>query len=269
MRLTVLSDNRALDTDLETEHGLCVHLDTGRIKVLLDTGASDVFLRNASVLGIDIADVDYIFVSHGHADHAGGLAHVLANNEKARVIVSPAALNGSFHSSRKGMHDISPSWPFHMMEDRLVIVDGEKEIEGIRIIPDIARHHPVPKADCCLYMRDSEGMFVQDDFRHEMALQIEGFLFTGCAHNGLRNIMESAAGPVRTVLGGFHLLDSEGNDVFETDMEIHEIASGLLARYPETVFYTGHCTGDKTFFSMKQVLGHNLRQFSCGMSLEV
>lgn len=269
MRLTILADNRTNDNALITEHGLCAFLDTGKIKVLLDTGASDVFLRNAYVLGIDLTDVDYVFISHGHGDHAGGLTHILGNNKKAQVILSSAALKGSFHSSRKGMHDITPDWPASMLDDRLIIVDEEMVIEGMRIIPHIVHRYAIPKADKCLFTRGEDGTFVQDTFRHEMALQIDDFLFTGCAHNGLMNIIESSTGPVHTVLGGFHLLDKTEYEEFENESEIDKIASDLFIKYPETSFYTGHCTGDKAFVQMKKVLGDNLKQFTCGMSIEI
>ena len=75
MKLTVLSDNRSSDNRLSTEHGLSILLETEQHKILLDTGASDVFIRNAEQLGIDISDVDYVFISHGHSDHAGGLRY--------------------------------------------------------------------------------------------------------------------------------------------------------------------------------------------------
>ena len=70
---TVLSDNRSEDSRLSTEHGLSILLETERYKILLDTGASDVFIRNAELLGMNLSDVDYVFISHGHSDHAGGL----------------------------------------------------------------------------------------------------------------------------------------------------------------------------------------------------
>lgn len=269
MRISVLADNRTHNSALKTEHGLCVHLDTGKIKVLLDTGASDVFMYNASVLGIDLADVDYVFISHAHRDHAGGLSHLLRLNQKARVIVSSEALKGSFHSSRKGMHDITPEWPNDLMEGRLICADHEMVIDGMRIIPHVVHHYPVPKADSCLYMSDSEGELRLDDFKHEMSLQVGSFLFTGCAHNGLLNILASTSEPVHTVLGGFHLLDASDNEAFETKAEINMIASELHSKYPDTVFYTGHCTGEKVYKSMHQVMGQNLMQFYCGMSLEI
>ena len=45
MRLVVLADNRTLSRDLQTEHGLCVYLETDQHKILLDTGASDIFIK--------------------------------------------------------------------------------------------------------------------------------------------------------------------------------------------------------------------------------
>ncbi len=47
MTWTVISDNRSNNPELETEHGLSILLQTERHKILLDTGASDVFMRNA------------------------------------------------------------------------------------------------------------------------------------------------------------------------------------------------------------------------------
>ena len=93
---TILSDNRSCNATLETEHGLSILLDTEKHRVLLDTGASDVFIRNAEKMGIDLSTVDYVFISHGHSDHAGGLKHFLNINERAEIIVSPDAMSGKF-----------------------------------------------------------------------------------------------------------------------------------------------------------------------------
>ena len=51
MKWTVLSDNRTCNDLLQTEHGLSILLETDKHCILLDTGASDVFIRNAEVLG--------------------------------------------------------------------------------------------------------------------------------------------------------------------------------------------------------------------------
>ncbi|MBQ6917948.1 MAG: MBL fold metallo-hydrolase, partial [Prevotella sp.] len=65
MTWTEISDNRSNNPELETEHGLSILLQTERHKILLDTGASDVFTRNAEQIGINLSDVDYVFISHG------------------------------------------------------------------------------------------------------------------------------------------------------------------------------------------------------------
>ena len=111
MKWTVLSDNRTSDNRLQTEHGLSILLETDKHRILLDTGASDVFIRNAEHLGIDLSTVDYVFISHGHSDHAGGLKHLMKINDKAQVIVSPDAVSGKFFSKRRILHSITTEWP--------------------------------------------------------------------------------------------------------------------------------------------------------------
>ena len=102
MKWTVLTDNRSNDPLFKTEHGLAILLETNRSRILLDTGASDVFIDNAKRMGIDLGAVDYVFISHGHNDHAGGLRYFMEVNKKAKVIVSPESVNGMFYSTYQG-----------------------------------------------------------------------------------------------------------------------------------------------------------------------
>ncbi len=283
LKWTVLSDNRSDDSRLSTEHGLsillqttnereqcdaCINIaerggarrsQTERHKILLDTGASDVFIRNAEQLGIDLSDVDYVFISHGHSDHAGGLRYFLQHNQKAQVIVSPDAMSGKFFSKRGNLHSITTEWP-EIDEDRLVLTDQTCEIlEGLHVIAHIPQTHPMPKGNQNLYVQNANGDYIHDDFRHEQALYVDGLLFTGCAHSGLENILAACPWPVHSVIGGFHLLDGQ-----ETAGEIKALAQRLKAKYPETQFYTSHCTGDNVFEVMKNVMGEQLQTFRCG-----
>ena len=117
----------------------------------------------------------------------------------------------------------------------------------------------MPKGNRNLYVQDADGDYIHDDFRHELALYVDGLLFTGCAHSGLENILAACPWPVHSVIGGFHLLDGQ-----ETDDEIKALAQRLKAKYPETQFYTSHCTGDHVFEVMKDVMGEQLQFFRCG-----
>ena len=285
MKWTVLSDNRSRNPALETEHGLSILIETERHRILLDTGASDLFIRNAEILGFDLSNVDYVFISHGHSDHAGGLRYFLEQNTKAKVIVSPDAMSGQFFSKRGNLHSITAEWPV-IDDNRFILIDHTCEIaEGLHVIAHISQVHPMPKGnqnlfvkpneqnEACfnsvmarkgrmksnLYVQDANGDYIHDDFRHELALYVDGLLFTGCAHSGLENILSACPWPVNTVVGGFHLLDLQ-----ETDEEIKALAQRLKAKYPETQFYTSHCTGDGVFEVMKSVMEEQLQSFRCG-----
>jgi 7,8-dihydropterin-6-yl-methyl-4-(beta-D-ribofuranosyl)aminobenzene 5'-phosphate synthase len=256
---TVLSDNRNNDISLCIEHGLSILLETERHKILLDTGASDVFIQNAELLGVKFSDVDYVFISHGHSDHAGGLRYFLEHNRQAQVIVSPDAMSGKFFSKRGNLHSITTEWP-EIDDNRLILIDQTCEIaQGLHAIAHIPQIQPMPKGNQNLYVQNINGDYIHDDFRHELALYVEGLLFTGCAHSGLENILVACPWPVNTVVGGFHLLDG-----LETDGEIKALAQRLKARYPQTQFYTSHCTDDNVFKVMKGVMGEQLQSFCAG-----
>ena len=275
MKWTVLSDNRTNDNLLKTEHGLSILLETENDCILLDTGASDLFIRNATHLGIDLSTVDYVFISHGHSDHAGGLQHFVNCNRQAKILVSPEAMSGKFFSKRGNLHSITTEWP-KIDDDRLVRIDQTCTIAGnIHVIAHIPQNHPMPKGNQNLFVQNTTphsdqrsentvGDFIHDDFRHELVLYVDGLLFTGCAHSGLENILAACPWPVHTVVGGFHLLDG-----LQTEEELAALAQRLKTKYPETLFYTSHCTGDKVFATHKTIMDEHLHAFSCGTTITV
>ena len=79
MKLTVLVDNATIiDRYFLAEPAVSYLLEDGDARILLDTGYSDVFLKNARAMGIDLSRVTDIVLSHGHNDHTGGLAAYFA-----------------------------------------------------------------------------------------------------------------------------------------------------------------------------------------------
>ena len=218
-----------------------------------------MFIRNAEVLGIDLNTVDYVFISHGHSDHAGGLRYFLEQNRQAKVIVSPDAMSEKFYSKRGNLHGLTMVWPENI-KDRLITVDKTCEIvDGFKVIAHIPQIHPMPKGNKHLFVEGANGEYVNDDFSHELALYTDGLLFTGCAHSGLENILAACPYPVKSVVGGFHLLDGQ-----ESEEELQALAKRLKDNYSSTQFYTSHCTGDDVFEVMKGVMGEQLQAFRCG-----
>ena len=288
MKWTVLVDNRTNDSGLGTEHGLSILLETTnereqceaciniaerggvrrsqteRYKILLDTGASDVFIRNAELLGIDLSDVDYVFISHGHSDHAGGLRYFMEINKTAKVIVSPEAISGKYFSKRGNLHSITAEWPV-IPDDRLIMVSESCKIDNsLQVIARIPQTNPIPKANQNLFVQDANGHHIHDDFRHELLLYVDGLLFTGCAHSGLENILAACPFPVSEVVGGFHLLDGQ-----ESEEELLALAHRLESHYPQTRFFTSHCTGDSVFMTLQSVMDEQIHAFSCGTTINV
>lgn len=91
----------------EPEHGVSLYIETGNgLKVLFDTGQSDLFARNAARLGIDLREVDLAVISHGHYDHGGGLNEFLRINTKAPVYIRESALGEHYSIRPSGIADI-------------------------------------------------------------------------------------------------------------------------------------------------------------------
>ena len=94
--ITVLVENSVHERGLKAEHGLAWHIQLGSQQVLFDTGQSDLLVENARQLGIGLDRLDAIILSHGHYDHTGGLAAVVAASSCPPVFLHPAAREPKF-----------------------------------------------------------------------------------------------------------------------------------------------------------------------------
>ncbi len=275
MKITVLSDNRQLQESLKSEHGLCIYLETEKYKCLLDTGASDMFIHNAEQMVIDLEDIEYVFISHGHSDHIGGLQAFLEINSKAKIILSKNALTQRFFSSRKGLHEITSKIDISNYSDRFIFIDKYTEFENeIFALPCQQAIYSLPKANNTLMTEDGNGL-KPDNFNHEIVVCFgidDVLVYTGCAHHGVLNILNSVqtvtGKRISTLIGGFHLLDGYP-DQYETVEEITDIAESLATNYPNTMMYTGHCTGDNVYSLLKNRLTDNLIFFHTGFTFSI
>ena len=101
----ILADNRIGNScGLMPEHGLSIYIQYNGTNILCDTGASHRFISNAAYMNIRLSETDRCFISHGHSDHTGGLAHFLKNApEKCRVYLSGQIKGNNFYSCRRGV----------------------------------------------------------------------------------------------------------------------------------------------------------------------
>lgn len=274
MEITILSDNQS-SGNLQAEHGLSILIKHNNQSILFDTGASDLFIRNAESLGIRINEVDVLILSHGHNDHTGGLKYFLENNSKATIYLSSAITGKKYYSTRNELkRDIST-------DEQLIITNKERFIfirettfisPGIALVCQFENKYDMPKANSRLSVSDENGER-PDNFTHEIALAINTacgiVIFSGCCHNGLPNILDTCASlypdkEIIACIGGTHLIDN-----YETIPEIEETARFIKTNYPRLKLYTGHCTGECATVSLKKILEHNFFPFHAGYSITV
>ena len=83
LTITVLAENSD-GKGLCGEHGLSLHIEYEGRRYLLDAGATGLFAENAAKLGLSLAELEAVFLSHAHYDHAGGLPRFFAENAHAK-----------------------------------------------------------------------------------------------------------------------------------------------------------------------------------------
>ena len=256
MKVVTLLENTACRQDVTAQHGLSFYLETGPHKILFDMGQTDAFAANAETMGVDLSQVDFAVLSHGHYDHGGGLEAFLRINPKAPVYVHSCAF-GSYYNGTEKYIGLDPSLREH---SRLIFTDGSMQLApGILLTDgnDLGWHNQ----SWGLNRREGTA-FLPDDFRHEQYLEItEGekrILLSGCSHKGILNIAGHFCPDV--LIGGFHLNKQE--DLVALQDTARKLLDG------NTVYYTGHCTGSRQFAVMKAVMTDRLQAISTGFCFE-
>ena len=82
-KMTVIVDNTPYN-GISGEWGFSILVEHDGRNILVDTGASDLFVENLKALGKKITDVDYGVLSHAHYDHANGIPRFFMENKKAK-----------------------------------------------------------------------------------------------------------------------------------------------------------------------------------------
>ncbi|MEG0307531.1 MAG: MBL fold metallo-hydrolase [Clostridium sp.] len=274
MIITTIVENTTISEELEKQHGLCFHVKTDRHNILFDLGDKDLFLKNAKKLNIDIAEVDIVIISHGHYDHGGGLKYLLENNDKAKIYIQREAFN-------KHLIKILGVFKYNIGLDeelkdnsRIILTDNLTEIDDeLLLFSGGMNNRLIPTANKELLMI-MDNKCVSDDFNHEQSLLLKNngkvTLISGCAHNGIVNILERAEEIIGceldVVISGLHTIRSNSGKYKERQL-INDICAEIAKR--KSKFYTCHCTGIQVYDILKDKLSNQIEYLSTGRVVDI
>ena len=259
MKVTVLSDNTS-KSGLATEHGLSLYIETNKHRILFDFGASDLFVKNAERLGIDLGLVDIAFLSHGHYDHGGGILAFLERNGIANVYMHEAVFEPHYNG-RNEYIGLDPTLDGH---PRYIKVRGDITIDDELSFVCMDRlNKPVDTNG----QKVKRGQYMEKErYEHEMYLLIrEGYkihLISGCAHKGIINLVYSFR--FNTFFGGLHLMKYDPL----WDEEILEDTANAI-RNSCAEYYTCHCTGREQYLFLEDEVRGKMHAISCGETIVI
>jgi 7,8-dihydropterin-6-yl-methyl-4-(beta-D-ribofuranosyl)aminobenzene 5'-phosphate synthase len=208
------------DPALVDAWGFACLVEAGGGTVLFDTGGEGpILMGNMAALGINLAAIDAVVLSHIHGDHVGGLDSFLAAAGHDPPVYVPAAFPASFKEQVSARTD-------------LVEVTGSMEIlPGIHSTGELGRSI----VEQGLIVETGEGMVV----------------VTGCAHPGVvemvRRAREVLDGEIALVMGGFHLGQASYSRIEDIIGDFRALGVRMVA--------PSHCTGELALRQFREAYG--------------
>jgi 7,8-dihydropterin-6-yl-methyl-4-(beta-D-ribofuranosyl)aminobenzene 5'-phosphate synthase len=196
---------------LVAEHGfsalVTVRSGTDRSSILYDAGLTpDALARNLAVLGVPVKDLRAIVISHGHADHHGGLEGLFRRHSAARLplvihpeawrerkVVFPTGTEVRLPAPSRG--DLEHEG-LQLVEERAetLLLDGSILVSG-----QVERVTPFEKGFPVHYAKSKGGWepdpMIWDD--QNVIVNVDGkglVIVSGCSHAGAVNVVRTRSG---------------------------------------------------------------------------
>ena len=247
-------------------------------KFLFDAGVSpDGLITNARILGINVADIDGIVLSHGHADHYTGLIKLLQHiSRQIPLYAHPDAFSkrwlilpdDSRISSMLNEDDLEKYGAVISKNDGITILPNNNN-PRLLITGQIPRVTSFEKGFPFQYKESPEtGEIIHDPLINDDQALIANVkdrglvILTACGHAGVINTIEYAKKitgieNVYAILGGFH----RSGKIYENiiDRALYE-----LVRLKPRFIVPCHCTGWKAINKIIHLMPDSFIQTSVG-----
>ncbi|MBL0552722.1 MBL fold metallo-hydrolase [Aeromonas caviae] len=235
------------------ERGLALLLECDGLRVLFDSGRGRALCHNAAVMGIDLASLTHVVLSHGHYDHVGGVGSLPAYPRPIPLIACPDVFceRGYFLSLpfwRRNLYRLSGALAWESLPARGLLPHCSSEpmwlSDRLVFLGSIVRRDRAAPSLLGYIVRGGrvEKDLISDDsalaYKSEQGL----IVFIGCGHAGVENIIEWAKEVcgderIHTVIGGLHLKFSGTERAVALGAYLQEEAVDRL--------FACHCTGSR------------------------
>ena len=266
-KITILYDAFGNDAAMKKDWGFSALIEIAGKRILFDTGNDgDIFAANVKAKGVDLANLDFVVLSHRHSDHMAGLNHVLSVNPKVKIYapkegfgIYGSSLPSSFYRKDESL---PPQMRYYDGKPPEVMTFGTAW-QGANFEPIEKTTEVAPGITLIALVSDAPGT---RELR-ELSLAVntaDGLvLLVGCSHPGIDKIVEAAAAinpKIHLIAGGFHL-------VVAPDDTIAKTVAALKDTFKVENVAPGHCTGEPTFAALKQAFGNRYIYAGVGTSL--
>jgi 7,8-dihydropterin-6-yl-methyl-4-(beta-D-ribofuranosyl)aminobenzene 5'-phosphate synthase len=267
VELVILVDDTARSDALRAEHGLSILISGPRRKALFDAAATaETLLANAEQLGVDLAEVDTVVISHGHYDHTGGLAAAVKRRPGLKVYVHAGAFNRRWADEPgKPLRDISCPHSIERLYQSGAVFHSVTAPERLEEWLVVSGPIGGPKHGPDTFVVRKGGEMVVDGFEDEMYALVRGrkgwTAVTGCCHRGLKNMLRSArflarGRPLVGLIGGLHLYRAGEEEIQRT--------AELIRRFGIQEVYPCHCTGAEAVRRLEEALPGQVHPLAAG-----
>jgi len=277
MKFTVLVDNNTLiDHYFVGEPAVSYFIEADDKRILFDVGYSDAFLKNAQKLRIDLLNLDYLVISHGHLDHMWGLDALLRLYSEASIegrevrkptlIIHPRTFNLRPRTWRGGSGSLiseerlSQYFTIQRIEEPLQLTNNLVCLPNIPKSNDFELKTPFSKVHV-------DGQDVDDYMEDEIAIAYkskDGLVVSNpCSHRGICNTIEYAKSVckekrIADVVCGFHLQNPS--------KEVLDGTVAYFAQHTSAALHPCHCTDLRSKVALSAVA--DLQEVGSGSTLE-
>ena len=248
LTLKVLVDDQTRKADVLAEHGLSFWIEADCCRILFDTGEGQALRHNVRQLGLNLAEVDAVAISHGHYDHTGGLDLALSECTKAAFFMHPDALRARYsRSADGGARSIGfPLQAGELLRTRLESFRWTRTVTSLRssvfLTGEITRRAASTPSGGRFFL--DPDCRVPDPFLDDQALGVETeqgmIVLLGCSHAGVESTLKCALSHslskrLRAVIGGMHLAGASEDELARLVDYLEELGPDLISPC--------HCSG--------------------------